>query len=48
MVTLLVGRGADFTIQEDLYHGTPAGWAEYAGSDAIWDYLRSLQAASGG
>jgi ankyrin repeat protein len=48
MVTLLVERGADFTIQDDLYHGTPAGWAEYSGSETTWDYLRSLQAASGG
>jgi ankyrin repeat protein len=48
MATLLVERGADFTIQDDLYHGTPAGWAEHGGSDETQDYLRSLQAASGG
>ena len=39
---LLVGRGADPTIEDGLYHGTPAGWADYCGQPAVRDYLRSL------
>jgi ankyrin repeat protein len=42
MVRLLIGRGADRTIRDDLYQGDAAGWAEHSGQTAIVDYLRSL------
>lgn len=31
MIELLVSRGADRTVRDELYHGTPAGWAEHSG-----------------
>ena len=30
-IELLVSRGADRTIRDELYHGTPSGWAEHSG-----------------
>jgi ankyrin repeat protein len=42
MVQYLIARGADPTIREDLYHGTPLGWAEHAGSTAVLEYLKTL------
>jgi ankyrin repeat protein len=33
MIELLLARGADPTIEDRLYHGTPAGWAEHHGYD---------------
>jgi ankyrin repeat protein len=48
MVELLVERGADLSIQEDLYHSTPAGAAAYFHQTAVHDYLRRRQAAPGG
>ena len=41
IVQLLVSRGADRSIQEDLYHATPEGAAAYFGQSAVRDYLRS-------
>ena len=32
MIRFLLSRGADRTIRDDLYSGTPAGWAEYGGA----------------
>ncbi len=42
MVQLLIQRGADPKIQDDLYHGDAAGAADYFGQIAVRDYLRSL------
>ncbi len=42
VVKLLVGRGADRSVQDDLYHATPEGSADYFGQIAVRDYLRSL------
>jgi ankyrin repeat protein len=44
MVKLLVDRGADRFIQDDLYQGTPEGGASYFGQIEVRDYLRSLGA----
>jgi ankyrin repeat protein len=33
MIELLLARGADRTIEDLLYHSTPAGWAEHHGFD---------------
>ncbi len=41
MVQLLVERGAELSIEDDLYHSTPEGGAAYFGQDAVRDYLRS-------
>ncbi len=43
MVKLLVERGADRSIQDDLYHATPEGGAQYFGQVEVRDYLRSLR-----
>jgi len=42
MVKLLVERGADRFVKDDLYHGTAEGGAEYFGQAEVRDYLRSL------
>jgi ankyrin repeat protein len=42
MVKLLVECGADRSLQDDLYHGTAEGGAEYFGQIEVRDYLRSL------
>lgn len=42
MVRLLVGRGADRSIKDDLYQATAERGAEYFGQVAVRDYLRSL------
>ncbi len=39
MVQLLVERGADRSIKDDLYNSTPAGSAEYFGQQAVRNYL---------
>ncbi|MEP7354367.1 MAG: ankyrin repeat domain-containing protein [Acidobacteriota bacterium] len=41
-VQLLVERGADQSIREDLYSADAAGAAEYFGQIAVRDYLRSV------
>ena len=43
MVKLLVERGADRSIKDDLYHSTAEGGAEYFGQVEVRDYLRSLE-----
>jgi len=43
MVRLLVERGADPKIKDDLYHGDAEGAADYFGQIAVRDYLRSLR-----
>ena len=44
MVKLLVGRGADRSIQDDLYHGTAEGAADYFGQTEVRDFLHSAGA----
>jgi ankyrin repeat protein len=39
VVRLLVERHARRDIKDSAYHGTPLGWAEYAGQNAIEEYL---------
>jgi ankyrin repeat protein len=41
VVRLLVERGARLDITDTVYHGTPLGWAEYAGQNAVRDYLKA-------
>jgi ankyrin repeat protein len=41
MVKLLLERGADASIEDDLYHGTPVGWAEHSKQMQVSEYLRS-------
>ncbi len=43
MVELLIRRGADPKIQDDLYHSDAGGWANHFGQIAVRDYLRSLE-----
>ena len=40
MVKLLVERGADRSIKDDLYHATPEGGAAYFGQVEVREYLR--------
>jgi hypothetical protein len=40
MVKLLVERGADRSVTDDLYHATPEGNAAYFGRVEVADYLR--------
>jgi len=42
MAKLLIERGADRSIKDDLYHATAAGGAEYFGQVEVSDYLHSL------
>ena len=42
MVKLLVERGADRSMEDDLYHATPEGGASYFGQIEVRDYLCSL------
>lgn len=46
MVQLLVERGADLSLKEDLYHSTATGAAGDSGETAVRDYLRNREAAS--
>jgi ankyrin repeat protein len=43
MVELLVERGADRFVKDDLYHSTPEGGAQHFGQGEVRDYLRSLE-----
>jgi len=43
MVQLLIQRGADPAIRDDLYHGDAEGAANHFGQIAVRDYLRSLK-----
>lgn len=40
VVKLLVERGARRDIEDTIYHGTPPGWAEHGGQQAVLEYLR--------
>jgi ankyrin repeat protein len=42
MVKLLVERGADRSVKDDLYHGTAERGAAYFGRVEVRDYLASL------
>jgi ankyrin repeat protein len=42
VVKLLVERGADRRIEDDLYKSTAVGAAAYFGQNEVRDYLRSL------
>lgn len=42
VVQLLVERGADVTIRDDLYHADAAGSADYFGQIEVRDYLRGV------
>jgi len=42
MVQMLIERGADPKIKDDLYHGDAEGAANFFGQIAVRDYLRSL------
>jgi ankyrin repeat protein len=44
VVKLLVTRGADRSIKDDLYQSTAQGGADYFGQNEVRDYLRSLGA----
>ena len=44
VVKLLVERGADRSIKDDLYQSTAEGGADYFGQNEVRDYLRSLGA----
>jgi ankyrin repeat protein len=39
VIEVLLAAGADRTIEDDLYGGTPAGWAEHNGQDAARELL---------
>ena len=43
MVKLLIERGADSSIEDDLYHGDAEGAANFFGQVAVRDYLRDLR-----
>lgn len=43
VVRLLVERGARLDVKDKIYHGTPLGWAEYAGRTEIAKYLREAE-----
>jgi hypothetical protein len=45
VVRLLAERGARLKIEDILYHGTPADWADHAGRPEIGDYLRDHAAS---
>lgn len=38
-ITVLLHHGADVRAREEKYHGTPAGWADYAGQIAARDLI---------
>ncbi len=42
MVQFLVQHGADPTVQDILFKGTPAGWAEHAGHMEVANFLSSV------
>jgi hypothetical protein len=43
VIRLLVERGARLDIEDTIYHGTPLGWARYAGKTEIENYLRAQE-----
>lgn len=44
MVRLLVEHGADTSVKDGMYNGTPTFWARYFGRTEIVDYLRGVSA----
>lgn len=48
VVRMLVERGADRSIRDDLYGATAEGGANYFGRNEVRDYLRSLDDPAGG
>ncbi|MFN7935384.1 MAG: ankyrin repeat domain-containing protein [Bryobacteraceae bacterium] len=42
MVKLLLARGADRKIKDDLHHSDAAGWAKFFGQPEVRDYLNGL------
>ncbi len=40
IVELLLERGADPSLEDALYHGTPSGWADHSGAKRVRDRLR--------
>lgn len=44
VVKLLVERGARLDLEDDLYRGTPLGWAEHGGQREVAEFLRTAQA----
>lgn len=47
VVRMLVERGARLDAQDTEYHGTPAGWANYAGQSEIEQFLRDAERSRG-
>ena len=47
VVRLLVERGARLDMQDTLFQGTPAGWANHAGRTEIEEYLRQRETSGG-
>ncbi len=45
VVRLLVERGADRTIKDDLYRATAEGAAKHFGQSEVWEYLKAAGAA---
>lgn len=48
VVELLVARGARLDLRDEIYGGTPAGWAEHGGHPELAAYLREISATQGG
>ncbi len=42
LVRLLIARGADLSLTDPLYNGTPEGWAEHSGAKATANLIRQL------
>lgn len=42
MARLLVERGADVEIEDEIYQATPGGWAEYFGARDVATYLKAV------
>lgn len=46
LAEFLVARGADPTIEDGIYHSTPAGWAAHFGARDVASYLNGLTGSS--
>jgi hypothetical protein len=46
VLRFLVGRGADFTVRDRVYHSTPLGWARHLGRRESAELLLSLGATA--
>ena len=44
LVDMLLARGADPSLTEDLYNGTAAGWARAGEHEALYERLSKLSA----